>query len=149
MKINPAGLSIIKSFESLRLHSYQDTGSVWTIGYGHTRNVGPGMEISPEQAEGLLWSDVEGAEWTVEELTRVPLNENEFSALVSFVFNIGFGQFQHSTMLQMLKEGDYTGAAEQFGRWNKDNGKILIGLIRRRKAERELFLTPPSPTPHP
>lgn len=141
MKINEAGINLIKSFESLRLNSYLCPAKVWTIGYGHTgKNIKKGMTITEEQANDYLKNDLVYFENIVSKSVEVDLNENQFSALVSFVFNIGEGSFLASTLLKLLNNGDYKGAAEQFLRWNKSNGKVLPGLTRRRKEEVELFL---------
>lgn len=139
-QINDAGLKIIQDFESLRLTAYLDTGGVPTIGWGHTAQVKLGQTITYEKAVEFLRQDVKDAEYEVNVAITSPLTDNQFSALVSFVFNIGGTQFARSTMRRLLNAGKYQEAAEQFARWNKDNGKVLNGLIRRRKAERDLFL---------
>lgn len=134
---------IIRDFEKLKLTAYLPTkDDVWTIGYGHTKGVKPGMTITEEQAEIYLKEDVKWAEDAVNKLVKVKLNQNQFDALVSFVFNIGESQFSTSTMLRKLNVGDYEGASNEFPRWNKQKGKVLNGLIRRREMERTLFLTP-------
>ncbi len=139
-KINQKGLDLIKSFEGLRLSSYDDGVGVWTIGYGHTRNIRPGMTISKEQAELYLQEDLERFEKAVSRLVKVQLTDNQFSALVAFVFNIGDGAFAYSTLLKLLNEARYHAAAQQFLRWDKAQGKVLPGLTRRRGAEMRLFL---------
>lgn len=140
-QINEAGLKIIKDSESLRLKSYQDNqhGKVWTIGWGHTGpDVKPGMKISKERADELLLEDISDAAWSVQTLVRVPLSDNQFSALVSFVYNIGHGHFKSSTLLRKLNSGmDCSG---EFGRWIRDEGVIQPGLVTRRAKEKELFL---------
>jgi GH24 family phage-related lysozyme (muramidase) len=100
--------------------------------------------ITREQAEQLLRADLQEAEDAVSNLVTVPLNENQFSALVSFVFNLGAGELEDSTLLELLNQGKYSEAADQFLRFNTDNGEPLEGLTRRREAERQLFLTPPA-----
>ncbi len=141
-RINQAGLELIKQFEGLRLTAYQDSGGVWTIGYGHTGpDVRPGMTITRARAEQLLENDLREFERGVSRLVRVPLNSNQFSALVSFAFNVGLGNLQGSTLLRLLNRGDYAGAAAQFGRWVRVGSQVLAGLVRRRHAERQLFLT--------
>lgn len=143
-KINEAGRDLIRSFESLRLEAYPDPGTggdPWTIGYGHTgSDVHPGLVITKDRAEEILERDLAKFEQGVEMLVSVPLTDNQFSALVSFAFNVGVGKLSTSTLLTLLNGRDYAGAAEQFLRWNKASGKVLAGLTRRRKAERELFL---------
>jgi lysozyme len=150
MKINRAGLEIVKYYEKLHLRSYQDSGGVWTIGYGHTRGIGPNEEISRELAEKYLVEDLNNAEAHVLAYVSPPLNENQFSALVSLVFNIGAGNFRKSTLRYFLNRGRFAEAAEEFLRWKYDNGKPLKGLLERREEEMDLFLTPPpAPIPRP
>ncbi|KEY87840.1 lysozyme [Pseudomonas capeferrum] len=143
MRISQRGLSLIKSFEGLRLQAYQDSVGVWTIGYGATRGVKAGMKISKEQAERMLLNDVQRFEPEVERLITSPLNQNQWDALISFTYNLGGANLESSTLRRLLNAGDYAGAAEQFPRWNKAGGKVLPGLVRRRAAERELFLAAP------
>lgn len=142
MKINDAGLDLIKRYEGLRLSAYRDPGGVPTIGYGHTRSVVMGTTITQAQAENLLRDDVSTAEGDVERAVKVAMNSNEFSALVSLAYNIGGTAFANSTLVKRLNAGDKAAAAEQFSVWRMDNGKVLPGLVTRRAAERALFLTP-------
>ena len=142
MKINQSGLNLIKSFEGLRLQAYKCPAGVWTIGYGHTGRVVPGQIIDPKTAEQLLISDLERFEVGVEQLVDVSLNSNQFSALVSFAFNVGTGALAKSTLLRYLNKGKYYEAALQFSRWTRGGGVILPGLVRRREAEKNLFLKP-------
>lgn len=137
--INSAGLALIKEYEGFEAHAYQDTGGVWTCGYGHTRGVGPGVSCTPEQAEVWLEADLESAEKDVQRLVKVPLNDNQYAALVSFTFNLGGHQLGKSTLLKLLNAGDYAGAGGQFKFWIYDNGKKLKGLIKRRAAEAALW----------
>lgn len=142
--INRDGLRIIKAFEGLRLEAYQDSVGVWTIGYGHTSMAGPpevkaGMKITEAQAEEILKRDLEKFENGVRDRVSVSLNGNQFSALVSFAFNVGLGAFESSTLRRLLNAGDYEGAANEFPRWVKAGGKTLQGLVRRRNAEQALF----------
>lgn len=139
-KINQRGLVLVKQFEGLSLKAYRDPKGIWTIGYGHTRNVKPGDVITKQRAEVLLKQDLGTAEAAVRRLVKVNLNSNQFSALVSFTFNLGGGAFGRSTLLKKLNQGDYLGAANEFPRWNKAGTKVLPGLTRRRAAERALFL---------
>lgn len=142
MKINKAGLELIKAFEGLYFESYVCPAGVWTIGYGHTGDVEEGSVITETEAEELLVEDLRDAESTVDsELVKVKLNGNQFSALVSFVFNVGSGAFSDSTLLKMLNNSEYQGAADQLLRWNKAGDETLPGLTRRRQAERRLFLS--------
>lgn len=140
MRINDAGLSLIKSFESLRLSAYQDEGGVWTIGYGSTDHVRPGMRITLNAALDLLEYKLEQCEEHVERCLSVPVSENEFSALVSICYNIGNAAFERSTLLRLLNLGEKQLAALEFLRWVRIKGKKSNGLYKRRKAEMALFL---------
>lgn len=140
MKISNAGLDLIKSYEQLRLEAYMPTpDDVPTIGYGHTKGVKMGDSCTEEQALEWLREDCAEAEECVSKFVRVPLTQNEFDALVSLTFNIGCGAFKGSTLLKLLNSHDYDGAAAQFPRWNKQSGKELAGLTRRRADERRMF----------
>ncbi len=142
MKISIKGLNLIKSFEGLELKAYKDSVGVLTVGYGSTGpHVYEGLVITEEQAEAMLKSDVSRFERGVTELVKVPLNQNQFDALVSFSFNLGLGNLKSSTLLRKLNASDYSGAANEFLRWNKAGGKVLNGLTRRREAEKKLFLS--------
>jgi len=133
---------LIKSFEGLELEAYLCPANVWTIGYGHTKGVKEGDTVTKEEAEKLLDEDLAFFRNGVKRLVKVDLNENQFGALVSFAYNLGLGSLESSTLLKMLNAGDYEGAADQFLRWNKSGGKVMTGLVRRREAERAVFLTP-------
>lgn len=148
--INQAGLNLVKEFEGLHklgrdgmVYAYLDPVGVWTIGYGHTKGVRPGQAITKDQAEEFLKQDMDEFEKVVERYVKVPLNSNQFSALVSFTFNVGEGAFSGSTLRKLLNESKYSAAAEQFIRWvyGTVNGRKvqLPGLVRRRKAEQQLF----------
>jgi lysozyme len=140
MKIK--NISLIKKHEGLRLEAYLPTpNDVWTIGYGHTHTTKQGQKITEAQAETLLRKDIAWAEEAVNESVVVPLTQNQFDALVSFVFNVGAGAFGSSTLLRLLNSKDYEGAANQFLRWNKQKGVALKGLTKRREEERKLFLS--------
>ncbi|CAM9320124.1 unnamed protein product, partial [Phaeothamnion confervicola] len=139
-QLNESGLAIIRQNEGLRLDAYLDPVGIPTIGYGHTAGVQLGQHITTEQAESYLRDDLAGAEASVQNEVKVPLNDNQYSALVSFVFNIGGPQFQDSTLLKLLNQGDFAGAAEQFAQWTHAGGQELPGLVNRRQAERALFL---------
>jgi len=130
---------IEKSFEGCRLVAYQDSVGVWTIGYGHTAGVHAGMTITQEQAEASLLADLQTATNAVEYSVHTPLTFEEESALVDLVFNIGSGNFSHSTLLKLLNAGDFTGATLEFDKWDKAGGKVLAGLLRRRQAETDMF----------
>ncbi|HEX2593462.1 MAG TPA: lysozyme [Rhizomicrobium sp.] len=145
--LTPEGISLIKHFETLRLDAYVDPVGVVTIGYGHTGKVRLGDTVTPEQADELLRRDLNDAQSDVLKLVRVPLNDNEYSALVSLVFNIGGPTFSRSTCLRRLNSGDRKEAAEAMQRFVKGHvrgrARTFRGLERRRLAERELFLCAP------
>ena len=137
--INAAGLALVKAQEGLRLEAYRDGGGVWTIGYGHTRGVKPGDVISRERAELLLDTDLAEAERIVAELVHVPLTDNQFAALVDFVFNEGAGAFAGSTLLKKLNQGAHALVPACLKSWVFDKGKVAPGLVKRRAAEAALW----------
>ena len=139
MKISQEGIDLIKHFEGCELESYRCSANVLTIGYGTTKNVVEGMKISQHQAEELLAKDLEEFEGYVEDLIDVPLEQNQFDALVAWTYNLGPTNLKTSTLRKVLNKGAYDDVAEQIKRWNKANGKVLKGLVRRRNAEAELF----------
>lgn len=142
MKTSEEGKRFIKEKEGLRLEAYRCSGGILTIGYGHTAYVVPGMIINKIQAEKFFLEDLEQkAEAIINRLVKVPLTQGQYDALVSFVFNLGAGNLMKSTLLKLLNAGDYTGAAEQFERWNKSGGKVTAGLVKRRAEEKQMFLT--------
>jgi lysozyme len=136
------GLALTQHFEGCVLESYQDITGVWTIGYGHTSGVTPGMTCTQEQATQWLSEDVQGAVYAVNTMVTVPLNQNQFDALVDFTFNLGSGNLKSSTLLRLLNAGNYDGAAAQFPLWNHAGGVVVPGLTTRRDAEMKLFNTP-------
>lgn len=140
MNIAEPGLSLIKEFESCRLKAYMPTpDDVPTIGWGHTKGVKMGDTCTQAQADAWLAEDVAQFEEAVNQAVTVPLTQNEFDALVSFAYNVGSGALRSSTLLKLLNDSDYDGAALQLLRWDKQAGKPLPGLTRRRKAEKALF----------
>jgi lysozyme len=134
------GLALTKSFEGLRLAAYLDCGGVWTVGYGHT---GPavieGVTISQVTADTLLKDDLGDAVTCVNRGVTVLISQCQFDAMVDFCFNAGRGSFVKSTLLRKVNLGDSAGATAQFGLWVHAGGKVVAGLVRRRKAEAELF----------
>lgn len=136
---SPAGFKLTEQFEGLALQAYQDIAGVWTNGFGNTHHVTPGTSITLQQAQDDLASNIEGAEYVVNRVVVVPLTQNQFDALVDFVFNLGSGNFQSSTLLRLLNQGNYVGAANEFPKWNHSNGQVVAGLTRRRLAEQSLF----------
>lgn len=136
------GLALTRRFEGLRLEAYQDVANVWTIGYGHTGpEVKAGQKISALEAEALLRKDVAGAVACVNRGVTAAITQNQFDAMVDFCFNLGCRNFSQSTLLKKLNAGDVAGAATQFLLWVNAGGKKVEGLVRRREAERELFLS--------
>lgn len=141
MNISQDGETLIKGFEQLRLDAYLDSKKIPTIGWGHTgKNVYMGLTITEEQAELFFQSDLNSPITFINKYVKVSLEQYQFDALVSFVFNVGVGNFLSSTLLKLLNAKDYQGAAEQFPRWNKSGGVVINGLVRRRNAERAMFL---------
>lgn len=141
MNISQNGINLIKEFEGCRLEAYLDQVGVWTIGFGHTKGVYQGQRITQQQAEDMLRSELIGYENAVRESVKVPLNQNQFDALTSFTYNCGISALKTSTLLEKLNAGDYIGAANELPRWNKGGGQVLTGLVRRRQAEKDLFLS--------
>lgn len=137
--INAAGLHIIKDSEGLRLKAYTCPAGVWTIGYGSTGpHVTPGLVITEARAEELLREDLARFEAFVADKCA-PATDNQFSALVSFAFNLGNGALKDSTLRRKHMEGDYVGAAAEFPKWNKAGGRVLAGLVKRRQREAQLY----------
>ena len=149
--INVDGLDLIKTFEGLATEAYVDPVGILTIGYGHIQNVKAGDKISSQQAEQMLMDDLIGFEHGVANLVKAAINDNEFSALVSFAYNVGLNSLKNSTALKRLNAGDVIGAADALEWWNKGkvNGKLYVlpGLARRRAAEKALFLKPEATGP--
>ena len=145
MQISENGLKFIEHFEGLRLSSYKDSVGVWTIGYGTTvypdgRRVAKGDSCTIEQANQYIANDVKRFEVGVSDLVKVPLNQNQFDALVSFSYNLGLGALGGSTLLKKLNAKDYVGASNEFTKWIKAGGKVLDGLTLRRQSEHNLFI---------
>jgi len=141
MKTNEAGLALIRQFEGCRLKAYKCPAGVWTIGYGWTHGVKPTDQWTQAQAEEMLVKGLDQYENAVQSAIGAHSTTiNQFSALVSICYNIGAGNFVKSSMLRHHKAGDYQKAADAFLLWNKASGKVLNGLIKRRQAERALYL---------
>lgn len=134
------GLNLTRQFEGLRLSAYADQVGVWTIGYGHTgHGVHAGLTITADQADALLVSDVAGAVACVNRLVTAQITQNQFDALVDFVFNLGCASLASSTLLRFVNGGAFGDAAIQFQRWDHAGGVIVPGLLLRRQAEATLF----------
>lgn len=139
MKLSTNGLQLIKKFEGCKLKAYKCPAGIWTIGYGSTGpHVEEGKVITQQVADNLLFEDVERFERQIDSL-KLPLKQNQFDALVSFSFNLGFGSLLKSTLLKKIKAGDFKQAKLEFLKWNKAGGKELAGLTKRREAESKLF----------
>lgn len=161
MKTSPNGRKLIEDFEGCILQTYDDDNDhivhpgqhvrgTLTIGYGHTSAAGApkvyvGQAITKQQADDILASDLGAVEHEVSSYVRVPVSQNEFDALVSFHFNTG--ALGRSGVLAHLNHGDHDGAADALLQWTHANGRVMAGLVRRRQAERKLFLTPDAPKP--
>ncbi|WP_026473952.1 lysozyme [Alkaliflexus imshenetskii] len=139
MKTSEKGVQLITTHEGLKLNAYVCPAGVWTIGYGHTRTAKQGMTITKQRAEELLKDDLQTAENAVNnQLLR--LSQNQFDALVSFVFNVGPGNFRKSTLLSMIKlNANNPLIADEFMRWHKGGGRVLPGLVKRREDEANLY----------
>lgn len=149
MQVSNAGLAFVKSWEGFEPNAYRDIAGVWTIGYGHTEGFKDGRftessTVTECESQDLLREDISSRESAIMNAVSVELQQNEFDALVSLVYNIGAGNFQRSTVLRRLNQGDRDGAADAFLWWNKARvGGALCevrGLTRRRIAERAMFL---------
>jgi lysozyme len=136
-----ACVDLVKYYEKRKLVAYKCPANVWTIGYGETGpDIVQGLTWTIWQAEERLKSSLVKRAEMVDKLVTVPITDNQRAALISFVFNIGYGNFQGSTLLRLLNEGRHGEAAEQFARWNRGGGRVLAGLVTRREDEKELFL---------
>ena len=145
MKINAAGLDLIKRWEGLRLKAYQDSVGVWTIGYGHTAAAGPpapvaGMTITEQEATDILARDLGQYERAVTKALSVYPSANQFAAMTSLCFNIGPAAFSKSSVVKLMNVGKPREAADAFLLWNKAKGRVLKGLTARREDEKKLFL---------
>lgn len=139
MQISKEGLALIKKFEGFESRAYLCPAGVWTIGYGHTKDVKEGDEWSQAHAEHMLEIELEEFCEYVNKMVKVPLEQYQFDALVAWVYNLGAGNFKESTLLKVLNQGDYDDVPHQIKRWNKAGGRVLQGLVRRREAEALLF----------
>jgi len=141
MKTSPKVIALIKEFEGLRLKAYKCPGGVWTIGYGHTAGVKPGMVISEAQAEEYLMADLIASEKYLNDL-RLAINQNQFDALISFIYNVGTGNFSRSTLLRKVRANPQDNSImDEFLRWVYSKGRVLPGLQRRRLAEMKLYFS--------
>jgi GH24 family phage-related lysozyme (muramidase) len=145
MNLSQVGVNLIKSFEGLKLEAYKPvpTEHYWTIGYGHYgSDVREHQKITSSQAEELLKQDLKVYAYSVSQNVKHVINQNQFDALVSFCYNVGKEALRTSTLLKKLNAGDIIGAGNEFEKWVHGGGKVLPGLVTRRKAEKTLFLKP-------
>lgn len=141
MTTSNIGIELIQRHEGLRLQAYKCPADVWTIGYGHTRTAKQGLVITPLQAQELLKEDLLTAENAVNNL-HLNVNQVQYDALVSFVFNLGSGNFQRSTLLKKIKANANDPAiSSEFAKWIRGGGRVLPGLVKRRREEAELYFS--------
>ena len=142
MKITNEGINLIRKFEGLRLDAYLCPAGVWTIGYGHIKGVEKGQVITQLEADNLLKEDLISFEKGVANLIKSNINQNQFSALVSFAFNLGLANLKNSTLLKKVNANpDDRTIVDEFIRWIYAGGKQLEGLKRRRQAEAYLYFS--------
>jgi lysozyme len=139
MNISEEGLSLIKKFEGCKLESYKDSVGISTIAYGRIKDVKMGDTCTKEQAEEWLDEEMHEYEGYIKDQVKVDLEQYQFDALVSWVYNLGPNNLKSSTLLAVLNEKKYNDVPAQIRRWNKAGGNVLDGLIRRREAEALLF----------
>jgi len=139
MKISKEGIALIKKFEGIELEAYQDSVGVWTIGYGHTKGVKEGDNISLKKAEQMLEEELVEYEGYINNMVELGLEQNQFDALVAWVYNLGPTNLRQSTLLKVLNQGLFNEVPYEIKRWNKAGGEVLNGLVRRREAEALLF----------
>lgn len=145
MRASKGAIDLIKEFEGFKAEAYLCPAGIPTIGYGSTRvhgmKVTLGMKCTVEEAEGYLMDEIDEFTPMLNRIISFEMSQEQFDAICSFVYNLGIGNFQKSTLLKKINVKDYNGAADEFLKWNKAGGKVLPGLTRRREAERNLFLT--------
>ena len=140
MKISEEGLALIKKFEGCELEAYQCAAGIWTIAYGRIKEVKEGHTCTQKQAEAWLDEELHEYQSYIDDMVEVDLEQCQFDALVSWVYNLGPSNLKSSTLLKVLNNSEYDEVPEQIKRWNKAGGKVLEGLVRRREAEALLFL---------
>lgn len=152
MRVNQKGLELIKEYEGFRSKAYKCPAGIWTVGYGHTSaagepKVGPLTSVSREEGEAILRHDLLAFERAVASAVKVPLTSNQFSALVSFCYNVGPTAFRASSVLKAVNAQQWGEVPRRLALWNKAGGKVLPGLVRRRAAEAALFMEPDKVSP--
>ena len=139
MQISKTGIELLKHFEGCELKAYQDSVGVWTIGYGHTKGIYEGLEITQLEAEKMLQDELPEYEGYITDKVVPMLQQHEYDALVCWVYNLGPTNLSSSTMLKKLNAGEFKEVPFQMKRWDKAGGQPLLGLTRRRNAEALLF----------
>ena len=139
MQLSKTGIELLKHFEGCELKAYQDSVGVWTIGYGHTKGIYEGLEITQSEAEKMLQDELPEYEGYVTDKVVPMLQQHEYDALVCWVYNLGPTNLSSSTMLKKLNAGEFKEVPFQMKRWDKAGGQPLLGLTRRRNAEALLF----------
>lgn len=140
MTLNQAGVDLIKQFEGCQVEVYKDVVGLLTVGWGHRTNLPLGVTITQELADTLLQQDLAAVQRQLHSCLTTSLTDNQFSALVSFVYNLGINRLEGSTLLTKINSGELTSAADEFLKWDHAGGIVVLGLLRRRSAERTLFL---------
>ena len=139
MKTSNKGIDLIKKYEGFRAKAYKCPAGKWTIGYGHTKTAKKGMTITEAEAEKLLVDDLKTAENEINK-HNLPLKQHQFDSLVSFVFNVGIGAFRTSTLLKRIKiDVNHPDIPNQLNRWIYGGGKVLSGLVKRRRQEVDIY----------
>lgn len=139
MRTSQEGIELIKYFEGCSLVPYKDIAGYWTIGIGHLMKEYQDISLTEQESEDILAHDLLKSENSIRRLVKVPLNQNQFDALVSFTFNLGSGALQRSQLRAKINREEYIDAAPEFLKWCRAGGRISRGLIKRRKAEMKLF----------
>ena len=139
MQLSKTGIELLKHFEGCELKAYQDSVGVWTIGYGHTKGIYEGLEITQSEAEKMRGAELPESEGYISDKVVPMLQQHEFDALVCWVYNLGPTNLSSSTMLKKLNAGEFKEVPFQMKRWDKAGGQPLLGLTRRRNAEALLF----------
>ena len=139
MQLSKTGIELLKHFEGCELKAYQDSVGVWTIGYGHTKGIYEGLEITQSEAEKMLQDELPEYEGYITDKVVPMLQQHEYDALVCWVYNLGPTNLSSSTLLKRLNAGEFKDVPFQMKRWDKAGGQPLLGLTRRRNAEALLF----------
>lgn len=141
MQYSLTGKQLTERFEGCRLTAYQDQVGRWTIGYGHTTGVKEGDTCTQAQADAWLALDMWWAEMMVNNYVHIKITQGEYDAMVDFTFNLGVGSFEHSTLLILVNQGKFADAAKEFEKWDHAGGQVVAGLLRRRQAEEQEFVS--------